>query len=71
MRRIGETATVLVVTVKGWDSTSAGQQVLVVMINKEIQDKRVQLPNRKKERYLIFNAYFNTIVTIYRGIYLR
>jgi hypothetical protein len=59
------------VTVKGWDSTSAGQQVLVVMINKEIQDKRVQLSNRKKERYLIFNAYINTIVTIYRGIYLR
>ena len=57
MRSIGETARVLVAAVKGWGNKSAGGQTLIIKMTKEIVARRVELRNREKETYLIFNTY--------------
>jgi hypothetical protein len=57
MRSIDETATVLVAAIKGWGSKSAGEQILTIKMNKEILAKRVELRNKEKVAYLIFNTY--------------
>jgi hypothetical protein len=57
MRNIGETATVLVAAVKAWGNKSAGEQTLIVKRNKEILAKRIELRNKEKETYLLFNTY--------------
>jgi hypothetical protein len=57
MLSLGEPATVLVAAVKGWDHKSAGEWILIVKMNKKILAKRVELHNREKETYLMFNKY--------------
>jgi len=55
MLSVGETATVLVAAVKGWGHKSAG--ILIVKMNKEMLAKSVELRNREKEKFLMFNTY--------------
>jgi len=57
MLSVGETATVLVAGEKGWGHKSAGERILIINMNREILAKRVELHNREKETYLIFNTY--------------
>jgi hypothetical protein len=49
MRRIGETSTVA--AVKGGGNMTAGEQKLIIKMNKEILVERVELHNREKETY--------------------
>jgi hypothetical protein len=43
MRSTGETATVLVAAIKDWGNKSAGEQTLIIKMDKEILVKSVEL----------------------------